>query len=85
LRAPRVHSPREVVRLLQAIVDADRAVQAGAANRERNWFGLEIDLLKAVLRHAADHGEAIVSALDLPNDTERAAKIRIPFTVTSTK
>jgi hypothetical protein len=84
LRFPTVHPPAEVVRLLAAIREADRAATAGHSTKEGGWFGIEIDRLCALFSHAADHGEAVVSVLGLPADAERSAKIRIPFDIEST-
>ncbi len=81
LRPPVVHPPEAVRRLLPALRQALQAATAAGPVREVEWFRPEIDNLLALFQHAADRGEAVVSALEPPMDEERAAKVVLPFAV----
>ncbi len=79
LRAPVVHPPDEVRRLLAVIREGMETAVAAGASQEIAPFDGDLRSLVNVFQHAADRGEAVVSVLEPPMDEERAAKVRIPF------
>jgi hypothetical protein len=72
LRAPLVHRPAAVRELAEQIAAAvDVAAAAGD-----DWAAAEVGRLLRLFRHAAEAGECVVSALDGPEDAERASRVR---------
>lgn len=78
LRPPMYHGAVDVAIL------ANDLVRQWELHRERDdvddqWLHFEIKRLIRVMTHALDQASAVVMALELPSDLERAQRIRIPW------
>jgi hypothetical protein len=81
LRPPVFHRPPTVQTLTEQITAAWQEVRRDEPPEDEDWLAAEIGRLLRVYRHAAEAGECVVSALDLPADEERASRVRIPWQV----
>ncbi len=78
LRPPMMHTPADVSSLASALTLEWQTVRS-ATTVDDDWLDGEMARLLAVMVHARDNREAVVTALDLPSDDERARRIRIPW------
>jgi hypothetical protein len=78
LRPPMVHDPEAVARLVNDLSREWESIRESGASAD-DWLSSEMDRLLTVLTHASETGSCIVTALDLPGDTERAQRVRIPW------
>ncbi len=78
LRPPMVHSPADVKFFTDELVREWETVRENPDFHD-DWLEAEMTRLIAVLTHACDNESAVVTALDLPGDRERAERIRIPW------
>jgi hypothetical protein len=78
LRPPMMHEPDDVASLAKDLTITWQSVRAANASDDE-WLDSEMNRLLAVMSHACDNMDAIVTALDLPGDDERAQRVRIPW------
>ena len=76
---PRYHEPLVVNSLYAKLGEAWQQATALESVAEDDWYRIEIENVLWVFRHAAEHGECVVSVLQAPTDEERANRVRIPF------
>ncbi|HLQ45472.1 MAG TPA: hypothetical protein VK137_12125 [Planctomycetaceae bacterium] len=77
LRPPMVHHPSDVRSLTEQIAKA--CENLGSDLKNDDWLSAEVDRLLSVFRHAANSGECVVTALDMPGDEKQAKRVRIPW------
>jgi hypothetical protein len=70
-RVPLAHCPAAVRELAEQIAAAMDTAAVGD-----DWSAIEVGRLLRLFRHAAESGECVVSALDSPDDAERASRVR---------
>ena len=78
LRPPIIHRPADVASLTDELTREWQSMR-GAGDFTDEWLDSEMNRLLAVMTHARDNAESVVTALDLPSDQERAKRIRIPW------
>ena len=79
LRDPCYHELLVVNSLYAKLGEAWQQATAMESVAEDDWYRIEIEKVLRVFRHAAEHGECVVSVLQAPADEERADRVRIPF------
>jgi hypothetical protein len=79
LRPPMFHRPLKVRWLAEGLGQAWDEVKPILPQDDGGWLVAEVSRLLRLYRHAAEAGECVVSALDLPGDEERARRVRIPW------
>ncbi len=72
------HEPADVESLANELTLEWEAVRS-ANEIDDDWLESEMDRLLAVMGNACDNANAIVTALDLPGDDDRAQRVRIPW------
>lgn len=81
LRPPMFHRSTKVRSLAEKLEIAWEHIERDEREDDGGWLAAEIGRLLRVYRHAAESGEAVVTALDRPGDEERAQRVRIPWKV----
>lgn len=78
LRPPLLHHATEIASLTDELVSAWTTMH-DVPKHVDEWLGFEMTRLLAVMKHARDSGAALITALELPADSERAQRVRIPW------
>ncbi|WDI44593.1 hypothetical protein [Bremerella sp. P1] len=77
LRPPMIHWSDDVLRLRDELAAAWKSY--GGNQPDDDWLTIEVRRLRRGMSHAVDQEACLVTALDMPGDTERARRVRMPW------